>query len=188
MKKMFREALEDSPIIAAIKDDTGLKKCQDCDSQIIFILYGDICNISAIVDTVKSYGKIAMVHIDLISGLSSKEIAVDFIRQYTNADGIITTKPALIKRAKELSLYTILRLFVIDSMAFDNIEKQIKLARPDLIEVLPAMMPKVVAKICKMTSTPIIAGGLVSDKEDIMEILNAGATSISSTDSDIWFM
>ena len=107
MNKEFREALEDSPIIAAIKDDEGLKKCKESDSQVIFILYGDICSISDIVNEVKTSGKIAMVHIDLINGLSSKEIAVDFIKKYTEADGIITTKPALIKHAKELGLYTI---------------------------------------------------------------------------------
>lgn len=188
MNKEFREALEDSPIIAAIKDDEGLKKCKESDSQVIFILYGDICSISDIVNEVKTSGKIAMVHIDLINGLSSKEIAVDFIRKFTEADGIITTKPVLIKRAKELGLYTILRLFVIDSMAYENIEKQLRAARPDLIEILPALMPKVVKRICKMSSTPVIAGGLVSEKEDIMELLDAGVTSVSSTNTDIWFV
>lgn len=188
MKKEFKEALEDSPIIAAIKDANGLEKCKTSESQVIFILYGDICNIADIVNQVKAAGKIAMVHIDLISGLASKEIAVDFIKQYTKADGIISTKPNLIKHAKDLSLYTILRLFVIDSMAYENIEKQAKVAHPDLIEILPALMPKVVKKICKMSSTPVIAGGLVSDKEDVMELLNAGVTSVSSTNPDIWFL
>lgn len=74
-----RDAMNNSPIIAAIKDMTGLEKCLTCDSQVIFILFGDICNISDIVDKVKSAGKTAMVHIDLINGLSRKEIAVDFI-------------------------------------------------------------------------------------------------------------
>lgn len=188
MKKEFREALLDSPIIAAIKDDNGLQKCLTSDSRVIFILYGDICNIADIVDTVKSSGKIAMVHLDLITGLSSKEIAVDFIKKYTQADGIITTKPNLIKRAKELGLYTILRLFVIDSMAYENIERQTKTARPDLIEILPALMPKIVAKICHISSIPVIAGGLVSDKEDIMALLQAGVTSVSSTNEQIWFL
>lgn len=188
MKKEFREALLDSPIIAAIKDDNGLQKCLASDSRVIFILYGDICNIADIVDTVKSSGKIAMVHLDLITGLSSKEIAVDFIKKYTQADGIITTKPNLIKRAKELGLYTILRLFVIDSMAYENIERQTKIARPDLIEILPALMPKIVAKICSISSIPVIAGGLVSDKEDIMALLQAGVTSVSSTNEKIWFL
>lgn len=188
MKKEFKEALEDSPIIAAIKDDEGLEKCIGSDSRVVFILYGDIVSIADIVDKVKASGKLAMVHLDLITGLSSKEIAVDFLKKYTKADGIITTKPTLIKRAKELGLYTILRLFIIDSMAYENIERQVKSAKPDLIEVLPALMPKIVAKICKISTIPVIAGGLVSDKEDIMSLLQAGVTSVSSTNADIWFL
>lgn len=188
MKKEFKEALEDSPIIAAIKDDDGLHKCLSSDSRVIFILYGDIVTIADIVDTVKSSGKIAMVHIDLIAGLSSKEISVDFLKKYTKADGIITTKPALIKRAKELGFYTILRLFIIDSMAYENIDRQVKAAKPDLIEVLPALMPKIVSKICALSQTPVIAGGLVSDKDDVMSLLQAGVTSISSTNEQIWFL
>lgn len=188
MKKEFKEALEDSPIITAIKDDNGLQKCIESDSRIVFILYGDIITIPDIVAKVKSAGKIAMIHIDLISGLSSKEIAVDFLKKYTEADGIITTKPALIKHARELGFYTILRLFLLDSMAYENIDKQVKSARPDVIEVLPAPMPKIVKKVCKLSPIPVIAGGLVSDKEDVMTLLQAGATSISTTDSKVWFL
>ena len=161
MKKEFKEAIEDSPIIAAIKDDEGLKKCLTSESRVIFILYGDICNIPDIVETVKSSGKIAMVHIDLIAGLSSKEIAVDFIQKYTRADGIITTKPALIKRAKELGLYTILRLFVIDSMAYSNIEHQLRTAKPDLIVTEPTRNTPVeqLAKIAPTVSIDHLDGG-----------------------------
>ena len=45
MKKLFKEALEDSPIIAAVKDDGGLSRCLTSDSRIIFILYGDIVTV-----------------------------------------------------------------------------------------------------------------------------------------------
>ena len=38
MKKEFKDALEDSPIIAAVKDNRGLQKCLASDSHIIFIL------------------------------------------------------------------------------------------------------------------------------------------------------
>ena len=186
MKKEFKEALEDSPIITAIKDDDGLQKCLSCDSRVVFILYGDLITISDIVSNVKAAGKIALVHIDLITGLSSKEIVVDFLKKYTDADGIITTKPNLIKRAKELGLYTILRLFLLDSMAYENIDKHVKTAKPDLIEVLPAPMPKIVAKVCKLSPIPVIAGGLVSEKEEIMTLLQSGALSISSTNPNTW--
>ena len=61
MKREFRDALDNSPIIAAIKDDEGLKSCKDIDSSIIFILYGDICTIPEIVATVKDILETGMV-------------------------------------------------------------------------------------------------------------------------------
>ena len=124
MNREFKDALEDSPVIAAIKDDNGLKECLKSDIQVVFILYGDICNIADIVDTVKQAGKMALVHLDLINGLSAKDVAVDFIKKYTKADGIISTKPALIKHAGEIGLTSVLRLFVIDSMAYENIDRK----------------------------------------------------------------
>lgn len=188
MKKEFREAIEDSPIIAAVKDFESLDKCLTCESRIIFILFGDICNITDIVKKVKSSGKIAMVHIDLITGLAPKEIAVDFIKKYTEADGIISTKPALIKYASRLSLYTVLRFFVIDSLAFANIEKQLQNVKPDVVEILPALMPRIVSRICDMVTVPVITGGLISAKEDVMSMLSAGASCVSSTNEKIWFL
>ncbi len=187
MKKAFREALENSPVIAAIKDEEGLKKCLTSESQVIFILYGDILTIPQIVQTVKSSGKLAMVHIDLITGLSNKEVSVDFLKQYTLADGIITTRPNLINHAKKIGFYTVLRFFLIDSMAYENIERQVKSTKPDVIEVLPAMA-KIVSKICAISPTPVIAGGLVSDKEDVITLLQAGVTSVSTTTKSLWFI
>ena len=188
MKKIFREALEASPVIAAVKDDAGLEKCLTCDSQIIFVLYGDVITIPKIVERIQAAGKIVMVHIDLIQGLSAKEIAVDFIHQYTGADGIISTKGPLIQRARELSMYTIMRFFLLDSMAYASIEKQLKITKPDVIEVLPGPMPGVVKKVCALAGRPVIAGGLVSEKEDVLALLDAGATSISTTDPTVWFL
>lgn len=186
MNKALKEAIDYSPIIAAIKDDEGLKACLDTDISIVFILYGDIITIGDIVKKVHDAGKRAFVHMDLIHGLQAKDISVDFIHKYTAADGIISTKAPLITRAKELGLYTVMRFFVIDSMAFDNITKQIKTHKPDIIEVLPGPMPKVVKRIVASVHCPVIAGGLVSDKEDVIALLEAGASCISSSSTDVW--
>lgn len=188
MKQEFKNALDESPIIVAIKDEDGLNKCLESDSRIIFILYGDIISIPDIVSRIKDAGKIAMVHIDLVQGLHNKEVAVDFIKKYTSADGIISTKAPLISRAKELNLYTVMRFFVIDSMAYTNMERQIKAVKPDVIEILPALLPKKVQKIVEFAHRPVIAGGLVSDKEDVMALLDAGVTCISSTNEEVWFL
>lgn len=188
MNKHFKEAMEECPVIAAIKDADGLAKCLESDSKIIFVLYGDICTIGDIVKTLKKSGRIVIVHVDLINGLSSKEVSVEYIKHNTEADGIISTKQALIRKAKELGMYTVFRFFVIDSLAFDNIEKQSRSAEPDFIEILPGVMPKIIKRIKSITSVPVIAGGLISDKEDVMSSLSAGAISISTTNQKVWFM
>lgn len=185
----FYDAMMDNPIIAAVKDKEGLQRCCKCEEiKVVFVLFGDICSIGEIVDKIKETDKIAMVHLDLIGGLSSKEVAVDFIKNNTKADGIITTKATLIKRAKELSMYTVLRCFLLDSMALENIKHPQANIKPDFLEVLPGVMPKIIRKICRITKTPIIAGGLISDKEDVMSALDAGAIAVSTTKQDVWNM
>ena len=34
---------------------------------------------------------------------------------------------------------------------------------------------------------PVIAGGMIREKEDVMALLKAGVTSVSSTNPEIWF-
>lgn len=74
-------------------------------------------------------------------------------------------------------------------MALTNIEKQAanKTIRPDLIEFLPGIvLPKMIKRINRVSRVPIIAGGLISDKEDVMNALDAGAIAISSTNEEVW--
>ncbi len=185
----FYELMETNPVIAAIKDNEGLDTCCLCENvRVVFILYGNICTIGHMTERVKKAGKVAIVHIDLVEGLSNKEIAADFIRFHTKADGIISTRPSIIKRAKELGLHTVLRIFILDSMALQNVQKQIAAAGPDMLEILPGLMPKIIGKIKGMTGVPVIAGGLISDREDVVGALSAGAISVSTTNPKVWEM
>lgn len=190
MNQEFYDAVEANPVIAAVKNDAGLQAAVEMEEiQMIFVLYGDVCTIPEILERIKAAGKKAMVHIDLIAGLSAKEISVEFIARQTRADGIITTKPALVRRAKELGIFAVLRFFVIDSLALKNIENlemQCGTSRPDFIEVLPGVMPKVLGRIAKVSRIPMIAGGLITEKEDVIAALSAGAIAVSSTNQDVW--
>ena len=80
------------------------------------------------------------------------------------------------------------RFFLLDSIALYNIEKQMPLEDADAMEILPGVMPKIIRKLTLATNKPIISGGLISDKEDIINALEAGALAISSTRKDIWYM
>ena len=190
MNQEFYDAVEANPVIAAVKSDAGLQAAVEMEEiQVIFVLYGDVCTIPEILERIKAAGKKAMVHIDLIAGLSAKEISVEFIARQTRADGIITTTPALVRRAKELGIFAVLRFFVIDSLALKNIENlemQCGTSRPDFIEVLPGVMPKVLGRIAKVSRIPMIAGGLITEKEDVIAALSVGAIAVSSTNQDVW--
>jgi len=180
------ELIEENPLIAAVKDEGGLKECLEGEISVVFVLYGDLLTIGGIVRRIKESGKCAVVHMDLITGLGGKEIAVDYLKQTTALDGIISTKPALIRRAGELGIFSVLRCFMIDSMAFENLKKQVENIRPDMVEILPGVMPKVLRQITKALPVPVIAGGLIRDREDVMNALGAGATAISTTRRDVW--
>lgn len=188
MRSGFHEIIEDCPVIATVKDEKSMEKSFESDSQIIFILFGDICSIASIVDRVKEQGRVAMVHLDLVSGFDGREIAVDYIKNMTRADGIISTKTSQINRAKELGLYAVHRFFALDSRSLENIRKQSAATKPDCIEILPGIMPKVITRVTKSQKIPVIAGGMIENKEDVMLALRAGATSISTTKQELWFV
>ena len=137
---------------------------------------------------IKAAGKIAIVHVDMIQGLSTKKVAVDFIAHNTKADGIISTKNVLVEYAKEIGLFAIQRTFVVDSIALNTLKKQIELVRPDAVEIMPGVMPKILKIMREYTDIPLIAGGLLSDKKDVMAAFEAGVDAISATNEDVWYV
>ena len=184
-RKDLLEVIADSPVIAAVKDEEGLEKSLRTDCRIIFILYGNICSLTTIVERIKSRDKLAIVHADLVQGLSAKTEAIDYIKNNTKADGILSTKGNLVKHA-DIGLIGILRNFIIDSMAMENVKKQVELARPDMIEIMPGIMPEIIEKLKNEIKLPIIAGGLISDKKDVIAALSAGADAVSTTKEKLW--
>jgi glycerol-3-phosphate responsive antiterminator len=181
--------LESVPVIPAVKDDVGLERCLSCESKVVFVLYGSVNTIRDIVLRQKEAGKTVFVHIDLLDGLSAREAAVEYLIKNVAADGIISTKSGLIRFAHSRGLLTVQRYFVLDSLALENIIGRTDPASgSDLVEILPGLMPKIIARLAAEIRKPIIAGGLISDKADIMAALNAGAVAISSTNRNVWFM
>ena len=169
------DALQDCPVIAALKSDAGLEKAVRSDCTTVFFLYGTILNIASHVERVKQAGKIVFVHAD---------ITADFIAQNTQADGIISTRPNIIRRAKALGLLTIQRFFLFDSLSFENVLRQSSNA--DAVDLLPGTMPRVLERLKPQIRQPIIASGLLADKQDVVAALSAGAQAVSTTKPELW--
>lgn len=186
MREEMLEIIAEFPVIAAVKDEKELKESLMTDCKVIFILFGNICNISEIVEKIKNKDKLAIIHADLVQGLSAKTEAIDYLKLNTKADGIISTKGNLVKYAVEIGLIGILRNFIIDSMAMENVNKQVSLANPDMIEIMPGIMPEIIEKIKSELKLPLIAGGLISEKKDVIAALAAGADAVSTTKIGLW--
>lgn len=182
----IREILERNPIIPAIKNEDGLNEVLESSSEIIFVIMSNLINIQGIVKKLKEAKKIVFVHIDMIEGLSSSSYGVEYFISHIKADGIITTKHNVVAFAKKRNVSVIQRFFVLDSFSFKNTIMHIRENKPDAVEVLPGVMPKIIKRICNLVNIPVITGGLIDEKEDIINALRAGAEGISTTDKKLW--
>jgi glycerol uptake operon antiterminator len=176
------------PVIASIKDDDGLRAVVNAPSPVVFVLFGSVMTIQGIVATLKKAGKTVFVDVDLLDGFSAKAITVDFLNAHTDAEGILSSKTIMIKAAKAAGLLAIHRLFLIDSFSYNNVGKQISLSQPDAIMILPGCMPRVIRWVKAETDLPLVAGGLVCDKDDVVGALGAGAVAIASSNRGVWLM
>ncbi len=182
----IKSIFEKSPIIAAIKSDELLEQVIKSKVQVVFILYGSIITLPSIVQKLKENGKMAIVHIDLVQGLSGRDVAVDYILQNTAADGIISTKQNLVKYALDKGLIAGERTFLVDSIAKENIKTHLKAFSPSFLEVMPGIIPRVIRELVSVTTVPIVAGGLISDAEDLALISRSGASAASTSNPELW--
>ncbi len=187
-EREIRELLDGCPVIAAVKDAESLERGIHSDIPLVFVLFGDICSIEEIVEKLKEAGKTVFVHLDLIQGLSGREVAVDFLKARTKADGIISTKINVVNYAEQQGFYTVFRVFLVDTKAYETLVKQRKQIHMDVLEILPGVMPRVIKKLVQSFPIPVIASGLIMEKEDVIEGLKAGVMAISTTNIKVWEM
>ena len=187
-KEELLNLLEGGPVIASVKNDQGLDAALESDVPVIFLLYGDVLTVGELTRRAHEAGKVVFVHLDLVDGLASREICVDFIAHNTVADGVLSTKASMSRRAKELGLLSVQRFFLLDSMAIESIQKHHAQDTSDLIEVLPGLMPKIIRQVKETVNKPVIAGGLIRQKEDVTAALAAGAVAVSATSPEVWAM
>ena len=135
------ETLLDEPVIAAVKTDEALTAALASPCSAVFLLASTLLTVDGLVHRIHDAGKLAVVHIDLVDGLSSREIAVDSLNALCHPDGIISTRPTLIRRARHRGLLTVQRAFILDSLSLTSLSGQLEQGKPDFVEILPGIMP-----------------------------------------------
>lgn len=177
--------LECNPVIAAVQDDKW-DAAITSPAQVIFYLSANLLSIQQRTKQAHDAGKLLMVHIDLAEGIGKDRIGVRFLAQ-CGVDGIITTKTLMIRLAKEQGLLSVQRFFVVDTKGMDSIEETLKNTNPDMIEIMPGLILKAI-KHFDGSRIPVIAGGLIQTKCEVMDALAAGALAVSSGQTELWYI
>jgi glycerol uptake operon antiterminator len=186
-REPFRNMLERNRVIPAVKDDIAMKKALHSSHDIVFILYGDILTLDDHVNATLKAGKMPFVHLDMIHGLASNPVVLDyFYRHFKRNCGVITTKSNMAKKALEMGIRVVQRYFMLDSLSVESAIEGIGKVRTDAIEIMPGIIPRVISHIHRQTNAPIIAGGLINTASDIEKILSGGAIAVSTSKSELW--
>lgn len=175
--------LEKNPIIAAVRDDNW-DAALNSSAHVLFYLSANLLTVKERIHQAHSCGCYVMVHLDLAEGIGRDRTGVQYLAQ-CGVDGIISTRAQLIQLAKEQNLLTIQRFFLLDSKGIESIDEMLHHTNPHYIELMPGLIAKSIRRFAR-TGIPVIAGGLIEAKSEVMDALNCGAIAVSTSCKDVW--
>ena len=138
-----------------------------------------------VVETVHKAGKKIFLHMDLAEGIGKDKAGMQYVKE-KGVDGIISTRVSMIKAAREVGLFTVQRFFIVDSQSVTTTLEGIKASKPDMIEIMPGIVTKVIADLKGKLNIPIIAGGMIDSKMEVRDALLNGATAVSTSHRELW--
>ncbi|MFC3420147.1 glycerol-3-phosphate responsive antiterminator [Salinicoccus hispanicus] len=174
-------------ILPAIRSMKDFEKLIGSRYRSCVVLDMHIGHLESHLTTIKKHGFDVYLHLDLIKGLSVDTASLEFIHQKYKPTGIVTTRGRVIKKANQLGMETILRVFVIDSSAIEKSIELIKQSEPKLIEILPGVVPKVIHLFKQEVDAEVIAGGLIETQSEVDDAIAAGAKYVTTSNTELWF-
>lgn len=174
-----------SKVIAAVRTEKEVLAALETAVETIFFLAPSVFSLGPAVEKAHGRGKQIFIHMDLAEGIGKDRAGLQLVKNM-HVDGIISTRSSMIKMAKEIGLFTVQRFFIVDSHSVDTTLETIKAARPDMAEIMPGVVPKVIARLKEKTGVPIIAGGLIDSGEEIEKVLCSGAAAVSIGKTEFW--
>ena len=184
----FLKAVEQHPVIAAIRHLRDLPAVLESPVAVVFFLAGTIFNMGSAVAQARQSGKIAFVHVDMLHGLSKDDYGLQYLAETIRPDGIITTRNNLVSAARNYGLLTVQRTFLLDSQSVATGIQLVREAKPDVLEVLPGIIPGEIQEIVRKIKIPLITGGLIKTRAQCRAALRAGASGVSTSRQDLWVL
>jgi len=178
--------IEKNTIIPAIRNLNDLDDAVKTQSPVIFLLTGSILILEDVMSVVKQFKKNLIINIDLLEGIASDKKGIEYLARKNLCDGIISTKNNAIRIAMKENLIAVQRVFLLDSGSLKSAMNFLeKASQPDAFEILPGIAAPYFLENVE-TKSYIIAGGLISKKEEILELFKKGIHAISTSAKDLW--
>ncbi|MBV9327449.1 MAG: glycerol-3-phosphate responsive antiterminator [Chloroflexi bacterium] len=186
MPESWLSELRRRPIIAAVRDEAALGAALASPAAVIFLLSGSLLNIEQMVRRVRREERAAFVHLDLVEGLTKDQHGLRWLAQRGQPTGIISTRGSVLAAAGSMGLATVQRLFLLDSQSVRTGLELANNVRPDVVEVLPGILPGAIADILHRSGRPVIAGGMITSQQQVCAALEAGAYGVSASNHQLW--
>ena len=78
------------------------------------------------------------------------------------------------------------RVFLLDSASIRSGIQLVCQCVPDFVEIMPGLIPKAIGQFGG-AGRPVIAGGMVTERAEIIEALSAGALAVSTSAHALWY-
>ncbi|MCQ2008729.1 MAG: glycerol-3-phosphate responsive antiterminator [Sporolactobacillus sp.] len=179
-------ALEGQLVVPAANNMKSFEKLLSLPFRQIIVLDSHISLISTMVRMGKQANKQLFVHADLIQGLKNDLAAAEFVCQQIRPYGIISTRSNMLEMGKKRGLITIQRMFLLDSRSMETGYRLFEHVKPDMVELLPGIIPELIHEVIQKVHVPVIAGGLIRTAQDAQRAFKAGAAAISTSRSELW--
>lgn len=179
--------LRESVVIPALKGVESVGAAIECQSPILFFFAGTLFELRDVVQRTRPHQRSVFAHVDRIEGVGRDAAGLEFLAREIGVRGVVTTRSALIKAAKEVGLWSVLRLFIMDSEALKTGLAVARSARPDAVEILPAPILPYLGDRLPERRPSLIAGGLVETRQEVEWILQeGGALAVSTSRPALW--
>ncbi len=185
--RVLPPAIFERKLIPALRNPSELAVAIANKLPAVMLLKGDIFDVAQVVEQASQHNTLVFVHIDLIDGIGRDKPGLRYLKERLGVNGVVSTRSGLLKEAAGLGMFTILRMFVLDSAGYSTGINLLHSVQPDAVEIMPGVvLPHIAEEAARDIHQPIIAGGIIKTEQDIKNILKAGATAVSTSRQALW--
>ncbi|MFI7444796.1 glycerol-3-phosphate responsive antiterminator [Nonomuraea indica] len=178
-------ALADYPVMASLVSVAMADAFTATSTPLGILASVPLGDLAATVRRTVDAGKIVFVNMDSTPGLGHDPGALSYLRDI-GAIGVCSTRAAIVERAAGLGLLSMQKVFVTDRSNLNRSLQAIARSRPDLVQLMPAVVLRYMEQQARELGVPYLAAGFVQGEADVVEALQHGAAGVCTSDRKLW--